>query len=168
MNDAIRLRPAIRLSRALCDWDTAPAWPDGFSPYPFDASQHGAAARTLLNAAYSHGEGDIQPFTDWWHSISTDSEFDSALLFPVIHTRSGRMAAFAHAWNSGFIKDIAVDREWRGRGLGRALIHQAASVMRSRGLSEISLKVVATNTAARAFYARLGFAENSPPPQGET
>lgn len=44
----------------------------------------------------------------------------------------------------------------RGRGLGRALFHRAAAVLRSRGARGLGLWVLAANTTARGFYAHLG------------
>lgn len=54
------------------------------------------------------------------------------------------------------IVDIAVFPAWRGAGLGTALLRaaQAQAAARGRGLE---LHVLASNTAARRLYERLGF-----------
>ncbi len=47
---------------------------------------------------------------------------------------------------------LFVDPERQGRGLGRLLVEDAR-----QGRAELSLSVYESNTAARAFYERLGF-----------
>lgn len=44
-------------------------------------------------------------------------------------------------------------------GIGRALIEAAQAWARDRGLENLTLHTGACNTAARAFYAALGFTE---------
>jgi GNAT superfamily N-acetyltransferase len=43
--------------------------------------------------------------------------------------------------------------------VGRSLVAAAEAWARERGLSRITLETGAANSAARAFYAALGFAE---------
>lgn len=47
----------------------------------------------------------------------------------------------------------------QGRGLGRRLIGRLAEQLRERGVPGVHLGMDPVNTAARAFYDRLGFAE---------
>jgi ribosomal protein S18 acetylase RimI-like enzyme len=54
---------------------------------------------------------------------------------------------------------MLVDRGWRGRGVGSALIRAAISWARGRGLHKLCLEVFAHNTAAIALYRRYGFVE---------
>ena len=46
--------------------------------------------------------------------------------------------------------------EWR-RGIGKALVQEAEHILCDRGFHKIVLWVLAGNTAARAFYAAMGF-----------
>jgi putative acetyltransferase len=55
--------------------------------------------------------------------------------------------------------DIAVAREWRGRGVGSALLAAAIEWAGDRGLHKLSLSVFAHNAAAIAVYRKLGFVE---------
>lgn len=71
----------------------------------------------------------------------------------------GRVAARADAEN-GHIGElgILVRREHRGRGIGRALMHNALA--RSRGAFEIvRLSVFANNVRAKKLYTEFGFRE---------
>jgi ribosomal protein S18 acetylase RimI-like enzyme len=54
---------------------------------------------------------------------------------------------------------MLVDRGWRGRGVGSALIRAAISWARDRGLHKLCLEVFAHNTAAIALYRKYGFVE---------
>ena len=54
---------------------------------------------------------------------------------------------------------MAVAREWRGRGVGSALLAAAVEWARERGLHKLSLGVFPHNTAAIALYRKFGFVE---------
>jgi RimJ/RimL family protein N-acetyltransferase len=54
---------------------------------------------------------------------------------------------------------MAVAREWRGRGVGSALLAAAIEWARDRGLHKLSLGVFAHNTAAIELYRKFGFVE---------
>ena len=54
---------------------------------------------------------------------------------------------------------MLVDRGWRGRGVGSALVAAAAGWARGQGLHKLSLEVFAHNTAAIALYRKAGFTE---------
>ncbi len=54
---------------------------------------------------------------------------------------------------------MAVAREWRGRGVGSALMTAAIEWARERGLHKLSLSVWPHNAAAIALYRKHGFVE---------
>jgi RimJ/RimL family protein N-acetyltransferase len=54
---------------------------------------------------------------------------------------------------------MAIAREWRGRGVGSALMEAAIDWARERGLHKLSLGVFAHNTAGLALYRKYGFVE---------
>ena len=54
---------------------------------------------------------------------------------------------------------MLVDRDWRGRGVGSALIQAAIDWARDQGLHKLSLEVFAQNAAAIALYRKCGFVE---------
>ena len=56
-----------------------------------------------------------------------------------------------------FVENVAVDPAWKGRGLGRRLMAWLEAEGRRRGCSKITLDAYASNSAARAFYERLGY-----------
>jgi RimJ/RimL family protein N-acetyltransferase len=54
---------------------------------------------------------------------------------------------------------MLVDRDWRGRGVGSALLQATIDWARAHGLHKLSLEVFAHNTAAIALYRKCGFVE---------
>jgi RimJ/RimL family protein N-acetyltransferase len=54
---------------------------------------------------------------------------------------------------------MAIAREWRGRGVGSALMAAAIDWARAQGLHKLSLGVFAHNTAGLALYRKYGFVE---------
>ncbi|HBC07581.1 MAG TPA: GNAT family N-acetyltransferase [Rhodospirillaceae bacterium] len=57
------------------------------------------------------------------------------------------------------IQSLVVDARARGAGIGRALMERAEAWARARGLASVALHTTLTRADARAFYARLGYAE---------
>jgi ribosomal protein S18 acetylase RimI-like enzyme len=56
----------------------------------------------------------------------------------------------------GFVGDLFVMEEHRGRGVGKALMAEAERIMKERGAELIELFVAVANARARAFYRSLG------------
>ena len=52
-----------------------------------------------------------------------------------------------------------VDRGWRGRGVGSALVQAAIGWARGQGLHKLCLEVFAHNAAAIGLYGKSGFVE---------
>ena len=61
------------------------------------------------------------------------------------------------------IHDLSVRPEWRGRGVGRALLRAVADWARAHGCCKLTLEVLDHNARARGLYAAEGF---SPPDMG--
>ena len=54
---------------------------------------------------------------------------------------------------------MLVDREWRGCGVGSALIQAAITWGRDQGVHKLSLEVFTHNTAGIALYRKCGFVD---------
>jgi ribosomal protein S18 acetylase RimI-like enzyme len=58
--------------------------------------------------------------------------------------------------SSGFIADIYVDEEFRGRGVGRSLVSELADWFRERGVRYFEWHVAAHNQEGIAFWRAIG------------
>ena len=54
---------------------------------------------------------------------------------------------------------MAVERTWRGKGIGSALMAAALAWARSAGVDKVTLEVYPTNQGAVALYRKFGFAD---------
>jgi ribosomal protein S18 acetylase RimI-like enzyme len=59
------------------------------------------------------------------------------------------------------VNRIAVDPDWRGKGMGTLLLQEAASSAVTFQKSLVTLKVSQSNHAAIQFYTHLGFARQN-------
>ncbi len=57
----------------------------------------------------------------------------------------------------GYVSDIFVASEHRGRGVGAALLAAAESHLAGLGFSRVTLTVMAANAEARALYEKCGY-----------
>ena len=58
------------------------------------------------------------------------------------------------------IHDFMVLKEFRGQGVGRALLKEIESIARDRDCCKITLEVQENNTSARRLYRRNGFTDS--------
>jgi ribosomal protein S18 acetylase RimI-like enzyme len=65
------------------------------------------------------------------------------------------------ALKSGFIFDITIETEHRGKGYGRQAMHLIEAKARELGLTQIGLHVFANNSVARKLYESLGYETKS-------
>ncbi len=62
----------------------------------------------------------------------------------------------------GYTEDIAVVRDWRGRGLASALIARSLERLRDLGMTEAALGADSESpTGAQRLYQRLGYSTES-------
>lgn len=63
--------------------------------------------------------------------------------------------------NKGFIYDIKIREDYRGRGFGKQAMEDIEKVGREFGIKSIGLHVFANNQIARSLYEKLGYKETS-------
>ncbi len=61
----------------------------------------------------------------------------------------------------GHLLNIAVHKEFRRKGIGKALVESITSFLRKKRLEDVWLEVRASNSIARNFYLSVGFKEKS-------
>jgi ribosomal protein S18 acetylase RimI-like enzyme len=69
----------------------------------------------------------------------------------------GTVQGLQHDFQQGAIQNIGICPEFRGLGLGRALLLKALSGFRQAGLLRVYLEVSAANSAAVKLYQSVGF-----------
>jgi ribosomal protein S18 acetylase RimI-like enzyme len=57
----------------------------------------------------------------------------------------------------GYVCDLIVHEDWRGRGIGRLLLAEAERCTREKGLKRLVIGVMQGNSGAERLYADLGF-----------
>jgi RimJ/RimL family protein N-acetyltransferase len=135
---------------------------------PADAAPTAAYMRAL-RAEVAAGDLDTVP----WRKPKTVDEQRELLTLIEAAPNSTMYAAFlddtavgladirggAHEFDRHTgVLGVSVAREWRGRGLGRALMQAAIAEAKSwPGFCRIELEVVTWNTGAIALYETLGF-----------
>lgn len=82
-------------------------------------------------------------------------DMDARSLHALARLEDGRAVGTGRLLPDGHIGRMAVLAEWRGRGVGGALLERLVAEARTRGLREV---VLSAQTHALGFYLRHGFA----------
>jgi mycothiol synthase len=136
--------------------------PAGFVTRPFRVSEDEDAWLTVNNRAFVGHEDQSAWDRDRLRQRMAEPWFDPDGF--LLHERDGRLAGFC--WTKihsatdpplGEIHIIAVDPDFTGLGLGRALTLAGLSWLHRQGLGEGMLYVDATNAPALGLYRSLGF-----------
>lgn len=104
-----------------------------------------AFVQAVVNETYAHVWGEKVPAisqTDWSPSwVAADGADIIALLLT----------------EGEWVEDLWIAKPHRSHGLGGKLLAVGEEEIRARGFARAKLRVVATNTAAAAFYRRHGW-----------
>jgi ribosomal protein S18 acetylase RimI-like enzyme len=66
-------------------------------------------------------------------------------------------ALCGHEGRRGTLRHLAVKREYRGKGIGRALIHQCLSALAKEGIMRCNTFVLDENVEGRLFWEHMGW-----------
>jgi len=69
----------------------------------------------------------------------------------------GYVSAVIRRDGTGHVVSICVDPDYRGRGIGKALMNEILKKLRESGVCRVRLEVRVSNEVARRLYERLGF-----------
>lgn len=136
--------------------------PAGFATRPFRVGEDEDAWLAVNNRAFAHHEDQAAWDRDRLRQRMAEPWFDPNGF--LLHERDGRLAAFC--WTKihdtadpplGEIHVIAVDPDFAGLGLGRALTLAGLSWLHQQGLGTGMLYVDAANAPALGLYRSLGF-----------
>jgi ribosomal protein S18 acetylase RimI-like enzyme len=139
----------------LVDELPEPVWPDGISVRTF-REEDAPAVKELLDVSYAAELDHVPlPLDDWRTFMLGDPSYDPGVWFLAL--AGEEIVGAALNWREGYVKDIVVHPEWRGRGLGKALMLQTFGEFARRGIPRITLKTHSLNpTQAWRFYEHLG------------
>jgi RimJ/RimL family protein N-acetyltransferase len=90
------------------------------------------------------------------------TQFAATIAESIVADADGQIVGMIHTTVSrhGFGEfGMLVDREWRGSGVGSALLRATIDWARDQGLHKLCLEVFTHNTAAIALYRKYGFVE---------
>jgi ribosomal protein S18 acetylase RimI-like enzyme len=131
------------------DAPVAPApWPPGVSTRSYSAEDL-PEAEALVRSSLPDLTGNLTArrlATELSTVARTDAEGSLA----------GAVLCERRETGQGFVAYLAVAPDWRGRGLGRALLSGALGQMRSAGLDSAALGVNGANRSATALYESVG------------
>ena len=121
--------------------------------------------QALATLAAELGEIDRQAAE---RNVSTALEDPSVHLY--VSRSEGNAIGFAgfttrrtiiHAQPCGLLDELIVSREYRGKGIGKALIAHVIAACRERGCCELEVSTLKSNKRAREFYIACGFEEEA-------
>ncbi len=153
------VRTYWRMSMPIGETPSPPAWPEGVRVRTFDQERDSRAVFRLVQDAFADNERHTAESFEEWQAFMIDREaFEPGLWF--IAESGGEIVGCVLCPNyeeEGWIRQLAVSRDWRRRGLGTALFRQAMAEFRRRGRQEIGLVVDSWNrTGAKELYERAG------------
>ena len=150
---------------------TAPALPDGVTARPMSEEEYARWAAT-----------SVQDYAQDWidRGVPREQALRKARTEHASHLPDGLASpgvtfqvllhgdsAVGHIWVSqrelatggtiGYVFDVSVHEAHRGRGYGRALMHQAEAITLGAGHDRLGLHVFAANTPALRLYESLGY-----------
>jgi len=163
-------RASERLNMALTDpLGGAPDWPLGYRLVNWREELFGPGARVLFasfkDSPDARWDGQLRTPEGAARVLRSLAEgkygpLDSELSFLVFEHRTpcGVALVTRRPASAGYILAIGITPPYRRRGLGRALVQEAAERIRGAGLDRVELTVSADNEDAVRLYSKLGFA----------
>lgn len=101
-------------------------------------------------------------FPDPWSEKNIASELINPLSYWLVAMEGGRLAGYVGSQtvlDESDMMNIAVHPNFRRQGIAEALVHALREGLRARGSRSLTLEVRASNEAAHALYAKLGFVQ---------
>jgi len=134
-----------------------PDLPEGYAFRPFELGRDDREVYDVIERAFSEWpDRDPYPYEDWRAGTVDMESFDPAL--QVVIVRGGEIVATANLVDpgaEGWVHQLAVAREHRGLGLGRALLQRAFELFHERGRATVGLSTD-SRTGALGLYEHVG------------
>ena len=101
-------------------------------------------------------------FPDPWSERSVSSELTNPLSLWLVALEDDKLAGYVGSqtvMGETDMMNIAVDPEFRRRGIAEKLVDALVAELKARGSHCLTLEVRASNDAAKALYGKLGFSQ---------
>jgi ribosomal protein S18 acetylase RimI-like enzyme len=118
---------------------------------------------TAENGTISYTVVDVPPYTKQYDAEEVDVEsyvndLEKAVFFAWLDDKLIGQIRLRRYWNGyAYIDDLAVEPEYRGEGIGRALMARAVEWAREKGFPGLMLETQDNNVPACRLYTRCGF-----------
>lgn len=134
-----------------------PQWPEGVTVRTADPDQDAKAIHKLIVNAFSWGDKDPVSFEEWQGSMMRPDIFDPELWFLAEYNDKVVGASLTFSFpEGGWVRQLAVYKNWQGRGIGAALLRHSFLAFKDLGHEKVGLGVRADNEHAVEFYEQLG------------
>jgi ribosomal protein S18 acetylase RimI-like enzyme len=144
-----------RMERDLAPDEPAPSWPPGAGARALEREGDDRAVYELVAGAMREIPGNTERSFEEWRDRAL-----TASLAPDLSTVAGDMAGVAlcrrHLAGEGYVDYVAVAHDWRGRGLGRALLQESFRRFAAEGMVRAALWVNGANESAARLYRAVG------------
>jgi ribosomal protein S18 acetylase RimI-like enzyme len=129
---------------------------------PYAPGADDRAAHALVQDAFRDIPGNVERGFEQWRAAAVGgAQFAPDLSTVALADHGGgdfAGVALCERWEDGqgYLAYLATAREWRGRGLGRALLAASLAKMGAAGLSRAALNVNGRNESATRLYESVG------------
>jgi len=103
---------------------------------------------------------ESESFAVPWSYRAFEEELDNPLAIYIIAIANGDIIGFAgmhHVLDEGHITNIAVREEYRGQGIGNALVTRLCDIAVAKNIAGLVLEVRMGNVPAQILYGKHGF-----------
>ncbi len=134
-----------------------PTLPTGITIRPFQPGEERTVHRVIEDAFSEWGSRPPNPFDEWQAWALGRNRFEPWMLPVVVDDGEivGTAFLILYAGDTGWVQELAVRADHRGRGLGRALLQHAFGEFFRRGESTTGLSTE-SRTGARSLYEHVG------------
>lgn len=145
--------------RMQIDFDTpypAPEWSDQFKLESYEEKDEGEVF-ALIQETFTWKGHTPSTLENWRKWVLRGGRYDPQYF--VLVREGDRLVGVALSYaeeTGGWIRQLAVAKEYQGKGLGGRLLRHMFSVFSSHGLKSVGLGVASANKTAAQFYERNG------------
>lgn len=151
------VRFIYQLHKELPTAPQAPQWPEGIQARTFIPEKDDRATYELIQTAFDRPGRVRYSFEKWKQHMLRPGSYRPELWSLAFSGEIlvGACLGFDYP-DEGWVRQLAVSEQWRGRGLGSALLRNAFSLFYRLGKRRVGLTAESDNPKALAFYERVG------------